>query len=248
MKRTDLKVRKTLSEQKKSKRQKYQDLVIGQTGLLNFIKYELIMVLCNWIPAALGLFLRSKLYPYLIGRVGKNVVFGTNVVLRHPHKIFIGDNVIIDDNCLLDAKGVNNNGIFIGNGVFIGRNTILSCKDGDIRLEDGVNIGFNNEIFSSSLVVLRENTLVAAYCYLVGGGGYDLNRLDISFAEQIGLDSKGIEIEENSWLAGRVTILDGVTIGQGCVIGAGSVVRESIPPLSIAAGVPACVIRSRQAD
>ena len=48
--------------------------------------------------------LRRKLYPLLLGKVGRNVVFGMNVVLRHPHKIAIGDDVVIDDNCLLDAK------------------------------------------------------------------------------------------------------------------------------------------------
>ena len=41
-------------------------------------------------------------------------------------------------------------GITIGNGVFIGRNTILSCKNGDIALGDGANIGFNCEVFSAS--------------------------------------------------------------------------------------------------
>ena len=50
-----------------------------------------------------------------------------------PHKIRIGDNVVIDDNCLLDAKGDANSGHHASaDGVFIGRNTILSCKNGDI--------------------------------------------------------------------------------------------------------------------
>jgi acetyltransferase-like isoleucine patch superfamily enzyme len=56
--------------------------------------------------------------------------------LRHPHKI-IGDNVVIDDLCCLDAKGTDNRGITIGNGVFVGRNTILSCKNGDIVSRTG---------------------------------------------------------------------------------------------------------------
>ena len=94
------------------------------------------MLLCAWVPGALGLFLRSKLYPLLLGRVGRNVVFGANVTLRHPHKIHIGDNVVIDDHCCLDAKGTDNRGITIGNGVFVGRNTILSCKNGDIVIDD----------------------------------------------------------------------------------------------------------------
>ena len=42
-----------------------------------------------------------KLYPLLLGEVGKNVTFGQNVILRHPHKIKIGDNVVIDDNVVL---------------------------------------------------------------------------------------------------------------------------------------------------
>ena len=104
------------------------------------------------MPGALGLALRKALYPLLLGSCGRNVVFGQNVVLRHPHKIHIGDNVVIDDNCLIDAKGETNRGIRIGDGVFIGRNTILSCKNGDIELADGANIGFNCEIFSASRV------------------------------------------------------------------------------------------------
>lgn len=242
----DLKIRKALTDTNKSKLEKYQDFVIGRGGWMNLIKFELIITLCSWLPGALGLLLRSKLYPLLLGKVGKNVVFGTNVTFRHPHKIFIGDNVVIDDNCFLDAKGAGNKGIFIGANVFLGRNGILSCKDGDIYLEEGVNIGFNCEIFSSSTVTLRKNALVAAYCYFVGGGNYDLSRTDISFAEQVGLDSEGgIDIGANSWIAASTTVLDGVTIGQASVIGAGAVVRSSVPANSIAVGVPARVVKSR---
>ena len=92
------------------------------------------MLLSQSVPGALGLALRKTLYPLLLGTCGRNVVFGQNVVLRHPHKIHIGDNVVIDDNCLIDAKGESNAGIRIASGVFIGRNTILSCKNGDIEL------------------------------------------------------------------------------------------------------------------
>ena len=80
-------------------------------------------------------------------------------MLRHPHKIDIGDDVVIDDHCLLDAKGDANHGIRIGSGVFIGRNTILSCKNGDIEIADGANIGFNCEIFSASRVRVGPDTL-----------------------------------------------------------------------------------------
>lgn len=251
MQRTELKTRKMLTNTDKSSVQKYQELIIGRNGWWALIKYELIMLFCSAIPGALGLLLRKKLYPLVLGHVGSNVVFGNNVVLRHPHKIHIGDNVIIDDNCLLDAKGVDNEGIKIGNNCFVGRNSILSCKDGDIDIKDGVTIGFNCDVFSSSQVTIGENTLIAAYCYLVGGGAYDLSKLDVSFADQSeeALDSVGgITIESDVWLAADVKIIDGVTIGHDAVIGAGAVVRSYIPAYSIAAGVPAKILRSRKPE
>ena len=247
MEKKDLKIRKVLDSQEKSKVQQYQHLVIGQTGTWSLIKFELVMLFCSWVPGALGLFLRSKLYPLTLGHVGKGVVFGINVALRHPHKIWIGDNVVIDDHCMLDAKGIDNKGVSIGNNVFIGRNTILSCKDGDIYLEDGVNVGFNCEIYSANEVRIRANSLLAAYSYLVGGAGYDINRHDVTFAEQVGLGSAGVlEIGPGAWLAAGATILDGVKVGEGAVIGARALVREDVPAHSIAAGIPAKVVGTRQ--
>lgn len=244
MKRGDMKVR-TLTHGSNSKIKRYTQLILGSESVLALLRYELIVTFCSALPGALGLFLRSKLYPLIIGSVGRNVIFGTNVTLRHPHKIRIGDDVIIDDNVMIDAKGITNLGIEIGDGVFIGRNTILSCKDGDIVLGSGVNVGFNCEIFSSSRVVLGDNVLVAAYTYIVGGGGYDLNDIERAFVEQQALNSRGIEVHEGAWLAARTTVLDGATIGAGAAIGAGAIVRESVPSMAIAVGVPARVLRYR---
>jgi len=245
MAQSDTKVRQMMTGEGTSKSRKYMALVIGKIGWGALIKYELIVLLCSWLPGALGLMLRGKLYPFLLGGVGRGVVFGSNVVLRHPHKIFIGDNVVIDDNCMLDAKGSDNEGIHIGSRVFLGRNSILSCKDGDIRLEDDVNIGFNAEIFSASSVVVGASTMIAAYCYLVGGGNYDIENHQVPFAEQSGFSKGGIEVGGNSWIAAGVTVVDGVRIGAGCVVGAGAVVIDELPPLSVAGGIPAKVLRSR---
>ncbi|MEW6001532.1 MAG: acyltransferase [Nitrospirota bacterium] len=234
--------RKIFSEDK-SRVGKYQDIVIGKKGLFSLIKYELIILLSSWLPGALGLFLRSKLYPLLLGKAGKGVIFGTNVVLRHPHKIYIGDNVVVDDNCVLDAKGDDNKGIFIGNSVFVGRNTILCCKDGDIFIDDNVLIGFNCEIFSANFVKLGKNIQIAAYSYL-NGGTHNFDRTDIPVLEQE-RSGKGIIVEDNVWLAANVKVLDGVVIGKDSIVGAGAVVNQDVPPFSIAAGVPAKVIRGR---
>ena len=62
---------------------------------------------------------------------------------------------------------------------------------------------------------------------------------------QQGNSYKGIVIEEDSWLGSGVRVLDGVTIGRGSVVGSGAVVTKSLPPYSIAVGVPAKVIGRR---
>lgn len=216
---------------------------MGRQSLVSLTKYDLILLLSSWMPGALGLFLRSKLYPLLLGKIGKGVLFGMNISLRHPHKIHLGDNVVIDDNCVLDAKGTNNHGIFIGNGVFIGRNTILCCKDGDIFIDDKVSIGFNCEIFSGHFVKLGKSIQMAAYSY-VNAGTHSFDATDKPILEQE-RSARGIVIEDNVWLAANVKVLDGVVIGRDSIIGAGATVYKDIPPFSIAAGVPARVIRER---
>jgi acetyltransferase-like isoleucine patch superfamily enzyme len=228
----------------KSKRQKYQELVIGQPGWWAFIRYELIITFASRLPGALGLFLRSKLYPILLGECGHNVFFGADITLRHPHKVRIGRNVVVDDGCVLDAKGASNTGITIGNGVFLGRQTSVNTKDGDIVLEDGVNVGAFCMIFSASQVRCGKNTLIAAYTYLVGGG-HDLSSTETAIIEQ-DRHSVGITVGHNCWIGAGVSILDGVTLGHDAVIGANSVVTEDIESFAVAAGSPAVVRRVRQ--
>jgi acetyltransferase-like isoleucine patch superfamily enzyme len=226
-----------------SSRAKYAALVVGQPGLAALLKYELIVMFAQSWPGALGLAIRKALYPLLLGSCGRHVVFGQHVVLRHPHKIHVGSNVVVDDNCLLDAKGDTNRGIRIADGVFVGRNSILSCKDGDIDLADGANIGFNCEIFSASRVAIGKRVLMAAYSYVIGGD-HDFSDPSKPVLEQ-SRTSAGVVVGDGVWMGAGAKILDGVTIGDGAVIGAGAVVRESIPASAIAVGIPARVVGTR---
>ncbi|CAN5883548.1 hypothetical protein BH24ACI5_BH24ACI5_15250 [soil metagenome] len=234
-----------LFDTRQSARQKYASLVVGRPGWGALIHHELVTLLAQNVPGALGFALRKSLYPSLLGACGRNVVFGQNVVLRHPGKIRIGDNVVIDDNCLLDAKGDTNAGITIGSGVFVGRNTILSCKNGDITIEDGANIGFNCEVFSASRVRVGAGTLLAAYCYLIGGD-HDFSDPDLSVLDQP-RRSAGIDVGEGAWLGAGAKILDGVTVGNRAVVGAGAVVRHAVPEGAIAVGIPARIVGQREA-
>jgi acetyltransferase-like isoleucine patch superfamily enzyme len=223
---------------------KYRDLVVGKPGLGALLLHEVVTLLTSWVPGALGLFLRKLSYPLLLGSVGRNVVFGQGVVLRHPHKIHIGDDVIVDDLVLLDAKGSSNRGITIGSDVFLGRGSILSCKNGDIVLGDHVNLGFNCEIFSGSNVTVGAYGLFAAHAYLVGGG-HEFARVEVPVIEQERV-SRGIHLGENVWLGAGAKVLDGVRIGSRVVVGANAVVTEDLPDGVIAAGVPARVLRPRE--
>ena len=244
MKTESILIQREMATVSKSRLERYSDLIIGRRGLGLLFKYELIVLLCSRLPGLLGLFLRAKLYPCLLGKCGRNVVFGANIVLRHPHKIEIGDDVIIDDNCLLDAKGRDNTGICIGSGVFLGRNSILSCKNGDIVLGARVNIGFNCEVFSGSRVTLGDDTLVAAYCYFIGG---DHNPLDVDASvTQQGTCSRGIEVGAKCWFGAGVKVLDGITVGSNTIVGAGAVLTHPVPAYAIAVGVPARIVRDRR--
>ncbi len=223
---------------------KYQDLVVGSRSLSRLLLHELVVTLTSWVPGALGLVLRRFAYPLLLGDVGRNVSFGYGTVLRHPAKIRLGHNVIVDDHVVLDAKGCGNQGILIGDGVFLGRGTILSCKGGDIVLGDHVNIGFNSEIFSGSRVTVGRYGLFAAQTYLVGGG-HEYEAADRAVLEQP-RSSRGIALGENVWLGAGAKVLDGVRIGDNVVVGAGAVVTEDLPGGAVAAGVPARVLRQRE--
>jgi acetyltransferase-like isoleucine patch superfamily enzyme len=227
-----------------SARAKYQELNVGQPGWWPLLRYESVMLVASACPGALGLYLRSRLYPRLLGACGRNVFFGLGVTLRHPHKIRIGDNVVIDDGCVLDAKGYTNRGITIGSGVFVGRHSSLNTKDGDLVLEDGVNIGTFCTVFSASSVRIGAHTLVAGYSYIIGGG-HAFDETGVPVIDQA-RPSRGIAIGEGGWIGAGVSILDGVTIGRAAIVGANAVVTKDLPDFAVAAGTPASILRMRR--
>ena len=233
-----------LFDARRSKVERYADLVVGERGWWPLLRYELVMLLASWVPGAHGLVLRGWLYPCLLGACGRNVSFGANVALRHPGKIRIGDDVAIDDGCVLDAKGSGNRGIEIGSRVFLGRHTLLACKEGDIVLEDGVNVSYNCAVFSASSVRIGAETLLAAYCYVVGGG-HDFDRVDVPVVQQA-RPSRGIVVGPGGWLGAGAIVLDGVTVGPSAIVGAHAVVTQDVPGYAVVAGAPARVVRDRR--
>jgi acetyltransferase-like isoleucine patch superfamily enzyme len=145
---------------------------------------------------------------------------------------------------MIDAKGQDNHGISLADGVYIGRNSIVYTKGGDIELAEKVNVSANCELFSGNKLIIGQGTVIAAYTYLLSGGEYDYTSLT-PLAEQAGDVTRGeTRVGANVWLAAHVVVADGSAIGDNAVIGAGSVVRGSIPAGSLAVGAPARVVRS----
>jgi acetyltransferase-like isoleucine patch superfamily enzyme len=243
-----MKVNSVVKEAGKSAFAKYREVYYGTAPLLEVIHVEAAILIANSVPGALGLWLRSKLYRTVFASCGSGVVFGRHLTLRHPHKIRLGRNVIIDDNVVLDAKGEDNHGITIGDNVYIGRNTIVYCKNGDIALEKGVNLSSNCQMFSAHNLTVGAGTVVGAFSYFLSGGEYDMAS-PVPFAEQGIHPAKGdLTIGRNCWIGAHVTIVDGASVGEHCVVGAGAVVTQPLPADSVAVGVPAKVIRSLKKD
>ena len=242
---TAVKAAAMMGDASRSALRKYRDLNYGPLSAGKAFYAELVFCLFGGMPGALGLFCRKLFYRPLFGRLGRNVIVGRNVTIRHPSKIRIGAGTVIDDGAVLDAKGEGNDGITIGAGVYIGRRTIVYCKGGSITLGDRVNLSANCQLFSSNRLTVGAGTVVGAFSYFLSGGAYDLES-GVPFADQAGMETKGpLTLGADGWIGARVTILDAACVGDHCVIGAGAVVTKPIPADSIAFGVPARVVRSR---
>lgn len=236
---------KDLMNEKKSAFKKYKEMFLGDVSFFYLIKYEFIMTCFSWVPGALGFVLRKIFFSFLFRKIGRGVVFGRNMTIRHPKKIEIGDNVLFDDYSVIDAKGENNKGIKLGKNVIIGRNTTLSCKGGDIEIGDYSNIGPNNIIISESSVKIGEYVFTAGQMYMIAGGTHAFDRRDIPIWHQPSISKGGIILEDDIWIGAQSTVLDGVKIGKGAIIGAGTLVHKRIKPYSVNLGVPAQLVKMR---
>jgi len=159
-------------------------------------------------------------------RLGKHIFIADRVVLRQAPRgglLEIGDNVHILRDTIVAMGGGENGRVKIGANTFIQPRCQIMAYKGPIRIGRGVQMAAN----------------CACYSY------------DHSFApgERIGnqpIRTKGgIIIDDDAWLGFGVIVLDGVRIGKGAVVGAGSVVTRDIPDAAIAVGNPARVIKMR---
>jgi len=124
-----------------------------------------------------------------------------------------------------------------------GKDVILETQgDGAIELGNNVRINQGTVIVAHSRVSIANDCLIGEYCSI-----RDANH-EIKVGELIrtqGHSTAAIKIENNCWLGRGAVVLKGVTLHEGCVVGANSVVTKSLEKQVVAAGVPCKLIRTR---
>lgn len=115
----------------------------------------------------------------------------------------------------------------------------LHCSRGaTLSIGEGTFINYASNISATRSVTIGRNCAIGQYAIILDNDYHDIE--DITRAAE----PKPVVIEDDVWIGARVTILPGSHIGRGSVIGAQSLVRGTIPPYTLAAGVPARPIRS----
>jgi acetyltransferase-like isoleucine patch superfamily enzyme len=148
--------------------------------------------------------------------IGRGFILDGKLKIRGPGRVIIGDNVVIGMS-VTPFTYAQNAVIEIGNGAYL----------------NGTRFGCKERIRVGSQSILAE-------CRVMDWDFHSTNPDHRNDPEYI--RAAPVTIEENVWITTDCTILKGTTIGYNSTIGANSVVRNDIPPNSIAAGNPAFVI------
>jgi len=154
----------------------------------------------------------------------------------------IGQNFSIDPSAEIIATFGGE--VIIGDSCFIQKGTVLYPIGGKILIGDRVGFGPYCVIYGHGGLTIGNDVRIATSCIIIPAN-HNFEHTDISISQQ-GETAKGIVIEDDVWIGARVTILDGITIGRGSVIGAGSLVKSNIPAYSVAVGSPAEAIKKRK--
>jgi acetyltransferase-like isoleucine patch superfamily enzyme len=183
----------------------------------------------------------------LRGKRPRMLLMGRNVTLFNAAKISWGRFLRLGDGVLLSS--MSRQGITLGNNVSIGAYSRLVVStspqhpSGFIRIGHCVGMGEFAYLGGTGGLEIGDECIIGQYFSC-----HPENHI-ISDPEQAirfqGVTRMGIRIGSNCWIGSKVTILDGVQLGEGCVIAAGAVVKSSFPPGSVVGGVPARLLRNR---
>jgi len=220
---------------------KYRRLTVGNYGYAHLILFEIINFCCIPLRGKFGVFMRKLVLPFIIGKSGQKLSIGTNCTIRNGKKFTIGNEVVIEDDVTLDVKPGDKK-LIIGNRVHIGRRTIFNCSGGVVE------IGENTVIGSFCRLGSLQGLTIGHHCRLddnscISGASHSFSRTDIPIIRQ-NLTCKGPTFIGNCVTIGkRVTILDGVKIGNNVTILPDSLVNRDIAEGLMVTGVPARVVQ-----
>ncbi|NOT28715.1 MAG: acyltransferase [Acidobacteria bacterium] len=114
-----------------------------------------------------------------------------------------------------------------------------------------IRIGENTRIHGTCIhayrsVVIGDNCLIAANCQIIDCSGHELSFENVENRINTTSDGSPVVVEDCVWIGANSIVLPGVCIGRGSVVAAGSVVTKDIPPMVVAAGNPARVVKTAE--
>ena len=142
----------------------------------------------------------------------------------------------------------NKKKIYYGKGFTVGINCRINVGPrGDLQIGERFVMGDFNQIEVMESVKIGNNVLIASRVY-IGDTNHGMYKGDIqSNPNESPVDrlevTEPIIIGDNVWIGNGVSILPGVKISSGCIVGANSVVTKSFPQNCIIAGIPARIVR-----
>lgn len=182
-------------------------------------------------------------------RAGQRFGLGRSVRILFPSYLEVGDDVTIEDYGFLHCLSAG--GVRIGSHTSIARNLWLHCggtpeshDHGYFEIGEHSFIGCNAVIGPSGGVSIGNHVQIGPNV-LISSENHIFDDITRRIDEQ-GVSREPVIIEDNCWIGSNVTILAGVTVGEGSVIAAGAVVTKDVAPNSVVGGVPARVLRVRR--
>ncbi len=221
--------------------ERYADLAFHSFSWPKLIRYELLSFFIGPLPGALGLVLRKWLYPTLFRAAGRNCIFGPNLTLRHADRITLGDGVVLDRDCLLDARGAGDAGIVLGDRVIMSHGAAIQAKIGHIEIGSNCNIGSHVAIVAQGPIIIEDDVSIAGNA-MIAGGRYVV---EIEDKARERFTSGSIRLGRNVRVGMGAIVQDGVHVGEDAIVAPGSVVFESVAAGTVVWGNPARPVRSR---
>jgi acetyltransferase-like isoleucine patch superfamily enzyme len=153
-------------------------------------------------------------------RAGNGVRISHSVDIRSPERLVLGSDIFIDTGVVLHCGGMD-----------------WSPAEGGISIGSRTYVGPNSVLFGGAGIEIGESVLISP-CVVITSHQHGFGRIDVDIRDQP-LKFGPVVIERNVWIGAGATILPGIRVGEGSVVGAAAVVTKDVPARTVVVGVPA---------